>query len=109
MAGRKASAASCVSAAKTPTAETDSEGLEPRRGERSERGGSSANEVSKRRRRARQSGSGPGDSPGRTPTRTASRAGGLGQKCAQKGHFGATTSPSKPFLPAQAEGSMPEA
>jgi len=57
MAGRKASEASCVSASKTPTAETDSEGLEPRRGERSERSGSSANEVSKRSRRARQSGS----------------------------------------------------
>jgi len=45
--GRKASEASCVSASSTPTADPDSEGLEPRRGERSERGGSSASEASK--------------------------------------------------------------
>jgi hypothetical protein len=49
--------AASVSASKTPTAEADSEGLEPRRGERSERGGARACGSMREIRRARQSGS----------------------------------------------------
>jgi len=102
-----------VSAAKTPTAEPVREGLWSRRDERTERGGPShlrSNSVRSTREGPEGSAVGvdPWQRPGATPTRTACRVGGLSEKYAVSGTFWAMASPSKAYLPAQAEGSMPE-